>query len=206
MLFKRNQHYGGVKLDTCFENHSRSFSACSYSFYLVMGTNHSHELLRSRLTYCSAVSLPKSFSVMARKDPINPYHGAGGTSYHDFPSVTPKLMMMQHRCDVGGLRLWGWSPLPQLDISNQVQISGAHINPAVTFANWLVHPYIFKCRTMQNMISGLILISVFRKHPWKKFPIYFVAQVLGAFIASGVVYGIVFSHDSPPIFTSSTAN
>ncbi|KAK0865967.1 glycerol channel [Friedmanniomyces endolithicus] len=44
-------------------------------------------------------------------------------------------------------------------------ISGAHINPAVTFANCL-----------------------FRKFPWKDFPIYAAAQVLGAFCASGVVY------------------
>lgn len=31
--------------------------------------------------------------------------------------------------------------------------------------------------------------SVYRKFPWRKFPIYLVAQVLGAFCASGVVYG-----------------
>jgi aquaglyceroporin related protein len=30
---------------------------------------------------------------------------------------------------------------------------------------------------------------VFRKHPWKKFPVYAIAQVLGAFCAAGVVYG-----------------
>jgi len=44
-------------------------------------------------------------------------------------------------------------------------MSGAHLNPAVTFAN-----------------------CVFRKFPWRKFPIYMLSQTLGAFCASGVVY------------------
>ena len=45
------------------------------------------------------------------------------------------------------------------------EISGSHINPAVTFA-----------------------FCLFRRHPWRKFPIYTLAQTLGAFLASGIVY------------------
>ena len=43
--------------------------------------------------------------------------------------------------------------------------SGAHLNPAVTFANCL-----------------------YRKFPWRRFPLYAFAQTFGAFCASGVVY------------------
>lgn len=44
-------------------------------------------------------------------------------------------------------------------------ISGAHLNPAVTLSNCL-----------------------YRKFPWRKFPIYLVAQTIGALCASAVVY------------------
>lgn len=44
--------------------------------------------------------------------------------------------------------------------------SGGHINPAVTFAN-----------------------CVFRKFPWRKFPAYALAQLLGAMAGALVVYG-----------------
>ncbi|KAH9217867.1 aquaporin-like protein [Leptodontidium sp. 2 PMI_412] len=59
---------------------------------------------------------------------------------------------------------WGWGIGVMLGVYAS-GVSGAHINPAVTFAN-----------------------CVYRKFPWRKFPIYMVAQILGAFCASGVVY------------------
>jgi aquaglyceroporin related protein len=44
--------------------------------------------------------------------------------------------------------------------------SGGHINPAVTFAN-----------------------CVLRGFPWRKFPVYALAQVLGAMCGAAIVYG-----------------
>ena len=43
--------------------------------------------------------------------------------------------------------------------------SGAYLNPAITFAN-----------------------CVFRQLPWRRFPMYFLAQFLGGFVGSGIVY------------------
>ncbi|KAF4633881.1 hypothetical protein G7Y89_g4228 [Cudoniella acicularis] len=59
---------------------------------------------------------------------------------------------------------WGWGIGVMLGVYAS-GVSGAHINPAVTFTN-----------------------CVYRKFPWRKFPIYMLAQILGAFIASGIVY------------------
>lgn len=59
---------------------------------------------------------------------------------------------------------WGWGIGVMLGVYAS-GVSGAHINPAVTFAN-----------------------CVYRKFPWRKFPVYMLAQILGAFCASGVVY------------------
>ncbi|KAL4966371.1 MIP/aquaporin family protein [Aspergillus stella-maris] len=60
---------------------------------------------------------------------------------------------------------WGWG----LGVMLGVYVSGAsgsHINPAVTFANCL-----------------------FRKFPWRKFPVYAVSQLLGGMAAAAIVYG-----------------
>jgi glycerol uptake facilitator-like aquaporin len=43
--------------------------------------------------------------------------------------------------------------------------SGAYLNPALTFANCL-----------------------YRQLPWRRFPVYFLAQLLGGFVGSGIVY------------------
>ncbi|KAH8689545.1 putative aquaglyceroporin [Talaromyces proteolyticus] len=60
---------------------------------------------------------------------------------------------------------WGWGIGVMLGVYAS-GISGAHINPAVTFAN-----------------------CVFRKFPWRKFPVYMLAQVLGAMSGAAIVYG-----------------
>nr|XP_033791224.1 aquaporin-3-like isoform X1 [Geotrypetes seraphini] len=49
------------------------------------------------------------------------------------------------------------------------QVSGGHLNPAVTFAFCLL-----------------------AKEPWIKFPIYTLAQTLGAFLGAGIVYGLYY--------------
>ncbi|VVT55690.1 uncharacterized protein SAPINGB_P004693 [Magnusiomyces paraingens] len=61
---------------------------------------------------------------------------------------------------------WCWGIGVMFGVYVSGGISGGHLNPAVTFAN-----------------------CVLRKFPWKKLPIYVVAQLLGAFCAAFVVYG-----------------
>ena len=58
---------------------------------------------------------------------------------------------------------WGFAVMLGVYIAGG--ISGAHLNPAVTFAQ-----------------------ALRRGFPWKKVPTYIVAQVLGAFVAAAVVY------------------
>ncbi|KAK4083739.1 uncharacterized protein Triagg1_1401 [Trichoderma aggressivum f. europaeum] len=60
---------------------------------------------------------------------------------------------------------WGWALGVMLGVYC-AGVSGAHLNPAVTLAN-----------------------CIFRKFPWKKLPVYALAQLLGAMAASLIVYG-----------------
>ncbi|KAF4503987.1 hypothetical protein G6O67_008611 [Ophiocordyceps sinensis] len=60
---------------------------------------------------------------------------------------------------------WGWGIGVMLGVYVSGK-SGGHINPAVTFAS-----------------------CVFRGHPWRKFPVYAVAQILGAMVGAAIVYG-----------------
>ena len=54
---------------------------------------------------------------------------------------------------------------------------GAHMNPAVTLA-----------------------FAVVRRLAWIKVPVYCLAQFLGAFIASAIVYGIYYGRDMCMLF------
>ncbi|XP_010903750.2 aquaporin-3 [Esox lucius] len=49
------------------------------------------------------------------------------------------------------------------------QISGGHLNPAVTFA-----------------------LCLLGRERWRKFPVYFAAQTLGAFLGSAVIFGLYY--------------
>ncbi|ORY08545.1 aquaporin-like protein [Clohesyomyces aquaticus] len=59
---------------------------------------------------------------------------------------------------------WGWGLGVMLGIYVAGD-SGAYLNPAITFSNCL-----------------------FRQLPWRRFPVYFIAQLVGGFVGSGVVY------------------
>lgn len=45
--------------------------------------------------------------------------------------------------------------------------AGGHINPTVTFS-----------------------LCLLGREPWRKFPVYFLAQTLGAFLGSGIIFGM----------------
>jgi aquaglyceroporin related protein len=59
---------------------------------------------------------------------------------------------------------WGWGLGVMLGIYVAGD-SGAYLNPAITFSNCL-----------------------YRQLPWRRFPVYLLAQFLGGFVGSGIVY------------------
>ncbi|KAG5976405.1 hypothetical protein E4U58_004353 [Claviceps cyperi] len=60
---------------------------------------------------------------------------------------------------------WGWGIGVMLGVYVAGK-SGGHLNPAVTLAN-----------------------CVYRGHPWRKFPVYLLAQLAGAMVGAAIVYG-----------------
>ncbi|KAF2020754.1 aquaporin [Aaosphaeria arxii CBS 175.79] len=61
-----------------------------------------------------------------------------------------------------GFGAWGLGVMLGIYVAGD---SGAYLNPAVTFCNCL-----------------------YRQLPWRRFPVYFIAQVLGGYVGSGIVY------------------
>nr|AXE28378.1 aquaporin [Daphnia tibetana] len=64
---------------------------------------------------------------------------------------------------------WGWFLGCTMGILVSAKASGGHLNPAVTMA-----------------------LTVAKDFPWKRLPVYWFAQYLGALVASGTVLGIYF--------------
>ena len=64
---------------------------------------------------------------------------------------------------------WGFGIAVMLGIFVSGGVTGGHLNPAVTLA-----------------------MAIGKQLHWKKVPIYFLAQYLGAFVAAAVVYGLYY--------------
>ncbi|EFX88619.1 hypothetical protein DAPPUDRAFT_304698 [Daphnia pulex] len=64
---------------------------------------------------------------------------------------------------------WGWALGCVLGILISANVSGGHLNPAVTLA-----------------------LAITRRFEWKKLPVYWLAQYLGALTASGTVLGVYY--------------
>ncbi|XP_065656975.1 aquaporin-9 isoform X2 [Hydra vulgaris] len=62
---------------------------------------------------------------------------------------------------------FGWAIGVMFGLYWSSGVSGGHINPAVTLA-----------------------LAVTKRFPWKKLPLYWFAQSLGAFIASAIIFGV----------------
>jgi glycerol uptake facilitator protein len=65
---------------------------------------------------------------------------------------------------------WGWGLAVAFGVYVAGGVSGAHLNPAVTFA-----------------------FALRRNFPWRKVPVYWLAQLLGAFVAAALVFALYHS-------------
>ncbi|XP_069971062.1 aquaporin-3 isoform X4 [Penaeus vannamei] len=81
-------------------------------------------------------------------------------------SVAQKVLTKDANGDFFSVN-WGWGVAVTLGVLVSGGVSGGHINPAVTVA-----------------------MAVWGKHPWVKVPVYVIAQYLGAFMASSMVYAV----------------
>ena len=64
---------------------------------------------------------------------------------------------------------WGWGVAVMLGVYVSGGVSGGHLNPAVTLA-----------------------MALRKKLEWKKVPVYFLAQYLGAFLGAALVYFVYY--------------
>ena len=78
---------------------------------------------------------------------------------------------------------WGFGLAVMLGIFVSGGVTGGHLNPAVTLA-----------------------MAVGKQLPWKKVPIYFLAQYLGAFTAASLVYGVYYGKNDLLFETKVTEN
>ena len=72
---------------------------------------------------------------------------------------------------------WGWGVAVMLGVFVSGGVSGGHLNPAVTLA-----------------------MALRKKLEWKKVPVYFLAQYLGAFLGAALVYFVYYGKTSYPPF------
>ncbi|KAF2204586.1 aquaporin [Delitschia confertaspora ATCC 74209] len=108
---------------------------------------------------------------IALREPFSEFWGVVIMILFGNGSVAQVLLSMGEKTAPGGAGYgayqsvsWGWGLGVMLGIYVAGD-SGAYLNPAITFSNCL-----------------------YRQLPWRRFPLYFCAQILGGFVGSGIVY------------------
>ena len=91
-------------------------------------------------------------------------------------SVAQSVVSKQANGDFFSIN-WGWGVAVMLGVFVSGGVSGGHLNPAVTLA-----------------------MALRKKLEWKKVPVYFLAQYLGAFLGAALVYFVYYGKTSYPPF------